>query len=211
MLIKLFVNFIKSFTANCIFGEMSYQVFTFKLVFWEGQPSQFPWKLEGSEDGVLAAQRDERGRGQGPVRVDPGPRVSETVLKPRLGAVLTPASEIRISYNSFLLHIDFPLMYLGITATCDWLTVRNGSERKHLSHKSLPLMMGCGHHSAPVQEDLDDLVVVSVGREDQRGDVGGEGGCVGGQSLPALKIDNQSPVSFKSISDHEINQRVSVR
>ena len=67
-------------------------------------------------------------------------------------------------------------------------------------------MMGCGHHSAPVQEDLDDLVVVSVGREDQRGDVGGEGGRVGGQSLPALKIDNQSPVSFKSVSDHEIKE-----
>ena len=49
-------------------------------------------------------------------------------------------------------------------------------------------MMGCGHHSAPVQEDLDDLVVVSVGRQDQRGDVGGESGCVGGQSLPTLQI-----------------------
>ena len=49
-------------------------------------------------------------------------------------------------------------------------------------------MMGCGHHSAPVQEDLDDLVVVSVGREDQRGDVGGEGGRVSVQGLPAPQL-----------------------
>ena len=49
-------------------------------------------------------------------------------------------------------------------------------------------MMGCGHHSAPVKEDLDDLVVVSVGREDQRGDVGGEGGGVAVQGLPAPQL-----------------------
>ena len=47
----------------------------------------------------------------------------------------------------------------------------------------LPLMMGCRHHGAPVQEDLDDLVVVGVGGQDERGDVGGEGGRVAVQSL----------------------------
>ena len=45
-----------------------------------------------------------------------------------------------------------------------------------------------GESGAPVQQDLDDLVVVSVGRQDQRRDVGGEGGGVGRQSLPTLKI-----------------------
>ena len=44
-------------------------------------------------------------------------------------------------------------------------------------------MMGCRHHGAPVQEDLDDLVVVGVGGQDERGDVGGEGGRVAVQSL----------------------------
>ena len=47
-------------------------------------------------------------------------------------------------------------------------------------------MMGCRHHGAPVQEDLDDLVVVSVGSEYERGDVGGEGGRVSVQSLQNL-------------------------
>ena len=70
----------------------------------------------------------------------------------------------------------------------------------------MPDVVRSGQCGAPVQEDLDDLVVVSVGREDQRRDVGGEGGRVGGQSLPALKIDNQSPVSFKSVSDQEIKE-----
>ena len=55
-------------------------------------------------------------------------------------------------------------------------------------------MMGCRHHGAPVQQDLDDLVVVGVSGEDERGDVGGEGGRVGGKRLPALNIDNHSSV-----------------
>ena len=73
----------------------------------------------------------------------------------------------------------------------------------------LPDIMRTGEDGAPVQEDLDDLVVVGVGGEDERGDVGCEGGRVGGQRLPALKIDKHSlalVVSLKSVNDHEINR-----
>ena len=59
---------------------------------------------------------------------------------------------------------------------------------EYISARVLPLMMGCWHHSAPVQEDLDDLVVVGVGGEDERGDVGGEGGRVAVQRLQVEKL-----------------------
>ena len=53
--------------------------------------------------------------------------------------------------------------------------------------------MRTGKSGAPVKEDLDDLVIVGVGGEDERGDVGGEGGRVGGERLPALmKITHQA-------------------
>ena len=47
-------------------------------------------------------------------------------------------------------------------------------------------MMGTGEDGAPVKQDLDDLVVVGVGGQDERGDVGGEGGGVRWYRLPAL-------------------------
>ena len=50
----------------------------------------------------------------------------------------------------------------------------------------MPDIVRTGEDGPPVQQDLDDLVVVGVGGEDERGDVGGEGGRVGGQRLPAL-------------------------
>ena len=46
--------------------------------------------------------------------------------------------------------------------------------------------MGGGQGGASVQQDLDDLVVVGVGRQDEGGDVGGEGGRVTVHRLPAL-------------------------
>ena len=60
-------------------------------MFREGQPPQFLGKLEGSEDGVLAGEGDERGGGEGPVGVNTTSGVPETVLSSRLCAVLTPA------------------------------------------------------------------------------------------------------------------------
>ena len=54
-------------------------------------------------------------------------------------------------------------------------------------------MVGAGKAGAPVQQDLDDLVVVGVGREHQGGHVGGEHGLLLAQSLPgpgfALQVD----------------------
>ena len=59
----------------------------------EGEPPELPAELEGGEDGVLAGEGDQRGRGQRAVRVDPRPRVPEAVLVPRDGALFTAASE----------------------------------------------------------------------------------------------------------------------
>ena len=42
------------------------------------------------------------------------------------------------------------------------------------------------HHSPSVQQDLDYFVVVGVGRQDEGGDVRGEGGRVTVHRLPAL-------------------------
>ena len=58
--------------------------------------------------------------------------------------------------------------------------------------------MRTGKSGAPVKEDLDDLVIVGVGGEDERGDVGGEGGRVGGERLPALINENHSSSQLKS-------------
>ena len=48
-------------------------------------------------------------------------------------------------------------------------------------------MMRGWHDCSSVQQNLDDLVVVSVGGEDQWGDVGSEGGRVPIHGLPTLK------------------------
>ena len=52
----------------------------------------------------------------------------------------------------------------------------------------IPLVVGTGEDGPSVEEDLDDLVVVGVGGEDERGDVRGEGSCVRGDRLPALTM-----------------------
>ena len=52
--------------------------------------------------------------------------------------------------------------------------------------EDLPNVMRHGEDCPPVQENLDDLVVVRVGRQDERGDVRGEVGRVRGYCLPAL-------------------------
>ena len=44
-----------------------------------------------------------------------------------------------------------------------------------------------GQGCAPVKQNLDDLVVVGVRGQDQRGDVRGEGRGVPGYRLPTLK------------------------
>ena len=46
--------------------------------------------------------------------------------------------------------------------------------------------MGGGKDGSSVQQDLDDLVIIGVSSQDQRGDVWREGGGVGGYRLPAL-------------------------
>ena len=60
-----------------------------------------------------------------------------------------------------------------------------GIDNKIIIHW-LPLVVGCGHDGASVQQDLDDLVVVGVGGQDEWGDVGRERGRVRWQRLPAL-------------------------
>ena len=50
----------------------------------------------------------------------------------------------------------------------------------------IPLVVGTREDCATVEEDLDDLVVVRVRRQDQRRDVRGEGRRVRGDRLPAL-------------------------
>ena len=50
----------------------------------------------------------------------------------------------------------------------------------------IPLVVGTREDCPAVEEDLDDLVVVGVGGQDEGGDVGREGGSVGGDRLPAL-------------------------
>ena len=50
----------------------------------------------------------------------------------------------------------------------------------------IPLVVGTWEDCAAVEEDLDDLVVVRVRRQDQRRDVRGEGRRVRGDRLPAL-------------------------
>ena len=52
----------------------------------------------------------------------------------------------------------------------------------------IPLVVGAGEDGPPVEEDLDDLVVVGVGGQDEGGDVRGEGRRVRGDCLPALMI-----------------------
>ena len=55
------------------------------------------------------------------------------------------------------------------------------------------MVVGAGKAGTPVQQDLDDLVVVGVCREHQGGHVGGEHGLLLAQSLPgpglALQVD----------------------
>ena len=60
----------------------------------EGEPPELPAELEGGEDGVLAGEGDEGGRGEGPVGVNTTSGVPETVLSSRLCAVLTPAPDV---------------------------------------------------------------------------------------------------------------------
>ena len=60
----------------------------------------------------------------------------------------------------------------------------------------IPLVVGTREDCAAVEEDLDDLVVVSVRRQDQRRDVRGEGRRVRGDRLPAL--DYCQEFSFQS-------------
>ena len=60
---------------------------------YEGEPPELPAELEGGEDGVLAGEGDERGRGQRAVRVDARPGVPQAVLVPGDGALFTAASE----------------------------------------------------------------------------------------------------------------------
>ena len=62
-----------------------------------------------------------------------------------------------------------------------------GIDNKIIIHW-LPLVVGCGHDGASVQQDLDDLVVVGVRGQDEGRDVRGEGGSVRRQCLPTLKI-----------------------
>ncbi len=50
----------------------------------------------------------------------------------------------------------------------------------------LPNIVGHWQNGAPVQQDLDDFVVVRVGGQDERGNIGGEVGAVRGDGLPAL-------------------------
>ena len=50
----------------------------------------------------------------------------------------------------------------------------------------IPLVMWTWEDGPSVEQDLDDLVVVGVGGQDEGGDVGREGGSVGGDRLPAL-------------------------
>ena len=50
----------------------------------------------------------------------------------------------------------------------------------------IPLVVGTREDCPAVEEDLDDLVVVSVRGQDQRRDVRGEGRRVRGDRLPAL-------------------------
>ena len=58
----------------------------------EGEPSELPAELEGGEDGVLAGEGYQGGRGEGSVGVNTTPRVSETVLTPGHRTLLTAAS-----------------------------------------------------------------------------------------------------------------------
>ena len=118
----------------------SHQIFTFKFVFWEGQPPQLPGKFEGSENGILAGQSYQGGGGQGSVSVDSSSGVSETVFTPWLRTILAATAYI----------------------------------------------MRWGKSSTTVQQNLDDLVVVGVGGQDEGGDVRGEGGGVCWQRLPTL-------------------------
>ena len=48
--------------------------------------------------------------------------------------------------------------------------------------------MGCRHDGSPVEENFNDLVIVGVGSEDERGDIGSEGGRVAVHSLPAPEV-----------------------
>ena len=52
----------------------------------------------------------------------------------------------------------------------------------------IPLVMWTWEDGPSVEQDLDDLVVVSVGGQDERRDVRGEGRGVGGDSFPTLSI-----------------------
>ena len=51
--------------------------------------------------------------------------------------------------------------------------------------------MRCRKRSAAIQEDLDDLVVVPMGRQDEGRDIRRESGRVRWQRLPALKFDRR--------------------
>ena len=71
----------------------------------------------------------------------------------------------------------------------------------HFEQNFLPFLMRPGQLRAPVQQDLEYLVVVLVGGEDERGDVGGEGGRVGGERLPALIKSLIKPVKIRAIKE----------
>ena len=62
-----------------------------------------------------------------------------------------------------------------------------GIDNKIIIHW-LPLVVGCGHDGASVQQDLDDLVVVGVRGQDEGRDVRGEGGSVPVHRLPAPQL-----------------------
>ena len=63
-----------------------------------------------------------------------------------------------------------------------------------------PDIVGGGKGGSSVQQDLDDLVIIRVSSQNQRGDVGREGGGVGGYRLPALVKYKYLPIS--SVSDY---------
>ena len=73
--------YIKTFHPILI---LAHHILAFKLALRKCEFSKFPWKFEGSEDGVFAREGDEGGRGEGAVGVDSSARVTQTVLAPGL-------------------------------------------------------------------------------------------------------------------------------
>ena len=66
----------------------------------------------------------------------------------------------------------------------------------------IPLVVGTREDCPAVEEDLDDLVVVRVSRQDQRRDVRGEGRRVRGDRLPALDCCQEFSFQIREISPY---------